>query len=61
MAFEIENGVLKEYREEKGLKEVVIPDSVTSIGEGAFSGTRWLEEYPDDFVIVGDHILIKYK
>jgi len=36
MAFEIENGVLKNYIEEPGVTEVVIPDSVTSIGDSAF-------------------------
>lgn len=37
MGFEIENGVLKKYTEEKDA-EIVIPDSVTSIGIEAFSG-----------------------
>lgn len=37
MSFEIANGVLKKYREEKGVTEVVIPEGVTSIGNGAFS------------------------
>ena len=39
MGFKIENGVLKKYREEPGVTEVTIPDSVTSIGDWAFS---WL-------------------
>ncbi len=38
MAFEIENGVLKKYTAEDGVTEVVIPDSVTSIGRAAFFG-----------------------
>ncbi len=37
MGFEIENGVLKKYYEEKGVTKVVIPDNVTSIGKKAFS------------------------
>lgn len=36
MSFKIENGVLKKYKEEKGVTEIVIPDTVTSIGKGAF-------------------------
>ena len=36
MGFEIENGVLKKYTEEPGITEVVIPDSVTSIGSFTF-------------------------
>lgn len=36
MGFEIKNGVLEEYREEPDVTEIVIPDGVTEIGEGAF-------------------------
>ena len=36
MALKIENGVLQKSRVEKGKKEVVIPDSVTTIGNWAF-------------------------
>lgn len=45
----------------KNLKSVTIPNSVTSIEDYAFHGTAWLDNYPNDFVIVGDSILIKYK
>lgn len=38
MGFQISNGVLKKYTEEKGVTEIVIPDSVQRIGERAFSG-----------------------
>ena len=38
MGFQINNGVLKKYTEEKGVTEVVIPDGVQRIGERAFSG-----------------------
>ena len=36
MGFKIENGVLKKYKEEKGVTEIVIPDTVTSIGEAVY-------------------------
>ena len=36
MGFEIENGVLKNYAEEKGVTDVVIPAGVIEIGEKAF-------------------------
>ena len=42
------------------LTSITIPNSVTSIGESAFGGTKWLDNYPDDFVIVNG-ILIRYK
>ncbi len=38
MGFQISNGVLKKYTEEKGVTEIVIPDGVQRIGERAFSG-----------------------
>lgn len=50
-----------------GLKDVYIPKSVTEIGEDAFSNTEWLNNWKnnqsdlDDFLIVGDGILIAYK
>ena len=51
------------------LKEVTIPDSVTSIGTKAFADTPWLDNWlngtskggEDDFLIVGDHILLAYR
>ncbi len=44
------------------LKNVNIPDSVTSIGSHSFDDTPWLEDQCKDkeFVIVGNHILLKY-
>lgn len=51
------------------LKEVTIPDSVISIGTKAFADTPWLDNWldgtskggEDDFLIVGDHILLAYR
>lgn len=52
------------------LEEVVIPDTVTYIGEKAFAGTPWLQSFYDgtmvlpehsDFLIVGDGVLIAYR
>ena len=56
MGFEIENGVLKKYTEEKGVREVVIPDSVTSIGESAFYKCSSLTSVtiPDSVTSIGD-------
>ena len=36
MPFEIKNSFLRNYREEPGVTEVVIPDGVTRIGDGRF-------------------------
>ena len=40
MPFEIKNGVLRNYREEPGVTEVVIPDGVERIGRCAFLNVR---------------------
>lgn len=45
----------------ENLKDVTIPESVTDIGEYEFKGTKWLSEYPDDFVVLKNGILIAYK
>ena len=45
----------------KNLKDVTIPKSVTDIGKHAFKETKWLSEYPDDFVILKSGFLIEYK
>lgn len=41
--------------------QVVVPDSVTYIGDIAFTGTPWLDAQTDEFVIVGDGILLDYN
>ncbi len=43
------------------LTEVTIPNSVTTIGGSAFNETAWLKNQTDEFVIVGNGILIKYN
>ena len=48
------------------LADVTIPDSVTDIGTKAFEGTAWLNNWKkdssgDDFLIVGDGILLAYR
>ena len=53
----------------KDLADVTIPDTVSYIGTKAFDGTAWLNNWKeeksdndeDDFLIVGDGILIAYK
>lgn len=45
----------------KRLQEVEIPDSVTEIGWNILNDTPWIQNYPGDFVIVGNGILIEYK
>lgn len=44
-----------------GLNDVNIPSSVKSIKGYAFDETSFVKNYPGDFVIVGDGVLIAYK
>lgn len=43
------------------LSDIQIPGSITNIGSQAFSGTSWLDNKKEDFVIVGNNLLIKYN
>ena len=49
------------FRDCENLTEVTIPKSVKRIGLNAFSGTPWLENQTDEFVVVGDGVLIRYN
>ncbi len=43
------------------LAQVKIPGSVKNIGLGVFDGTAFLENAKEDFILVGDGLLIAYK
>lgn len=43
------------------LQTVDIPSSVREIRNQAFAGTPWIDHYPEDYVVVGDGILIRYN
>ncbi len=48
------------FRGCRKLASVTIPASVTKFGGHVFDGTAWLEQHPDDLVII-NHVLIAYK
>lgn len=48
------------FQDCKQLNQVQISKSVTQIGRQAFTGSLWMEKYPNDMVIV-NNILLKYK
>ncbi len=43
------------------LENIVFSDNITKIGSFAFKNTAWLNEQSDDFVIVGDGVLVDYR
>lgn len=43
------------------LAEVSVPGRVWSIGLAAFEGTPWLAAQTEEFIIVGDGVLLKYQ
>ena len=56
MGCEIQNGVLRYYEEETGVRELVIPDGVTSIEEEALAGCDSLTAVilPDSVTSIGE-------
>jgi len=58
MGFEIENGVLKKFREEPDVTEVVIPDGVTRIRDWAFLHciTFTMVVIPDSVTSIGNWV-----
>lgn len=42
------------------LKEIILSRKVSSIGTSAFRGTPWLDSFTDEFVILGQNILVAY-
>lgn len=61
----LENGVeqigFTAFLDCNSLTEVTIPRSVKRIGLNAFAGTPWIERQTDEFVVVGDGVLIRYN
>lgn len=43
------------------LSDIDIPETVISIGGGSFDSTPWLKNSTQEFVIVGDGVLLKYS
>ncbi len=41
------------------LEDVTVPSSVKSVGLTVLGGTKWLESHTEEFVIIGDGVLIK--
>ncbi len=42
------------------LENINFPDTITHIGKDAFKGSKWLNDYADDFIII-NNILLGYK
>ncbi len=49
------------FAECEKLEGIAVPNGVSSIGGGAFTGTKWLSQQKDEFVIAGDGVLIAYN
>ena len=56
MSFEIKDSVLKKYRKEPGVTNIVIPNSVKGIGDNAFYGCTGLTSItiPDSVTSIGE-------
>ncbi len=46
---------------EHEITDIQIHSGITAIGASAFDGTAWLEAQTDEFVIVGDGVLVAYN
>ncbi|MCH5257671.1 MAG: leucine-rich repeat domain-containing protein [Lachnospiraceae bacterium] len=55
MSFEIEDGVLKKYIQEEGIKDVVVPDGISVIESWAFYRCKEIETFsmPNSVVRIG--------
>jgi len=42
------------------LAAVKLPTTLTNVGSTVFGGTAWMNNYKNDFVIVGDGVLLRY-
>jgi hypothetical protein len=51
----------KAFANNSELIDISISKNVKMVGASAFRGTPWLDEQKDEFVIIGDHILLKYN
>ena len=43
------------------ISEIILNDGITSIGDYAFYNNPWYNNLTDEFVIVGDNVLLKYN
>ena len=43
------------------LSEITISKNLRNVGSHAFQGTQWLSDQKNEFVIIGDQVLIKYN
>lgn len=48
------------FKECTGLKEIIFPDTVRTVGNEAFESTEWYQNQCDDFVMAGS-VLLKYN
>ena len=55
MGFEIKDGVLKKYKRETGVKDIIVPEGVTKVAHGAFENCPGIESVslPDSLVEIG--------
>lgn len=49
------------FGECSSLATVTLPDNISAIDGHAFTGTPWIETLKDEFVIVGDGVLLMYN